>query len=160
VNDNGTLREVQGRRDWDGTWQITRVEDDGRSHFAHRRTAVNTTSMDLLDPDARPLVDFGPLLHVLVVETGLVLDGEVEELEDGEIEIGGQTVTVRRTAWTPVGGRVELAWSEDGLLLAYQVAVLGKTVQATARTVPKPPTYGQFAPIQMEMDPEQESQDL
>lgn len=142
IEENGKLREVQGRMLPDRRWLVTVTEGGKTQTWTLRASEINLSSLDLLDPSRHALLLDNRTANVLVAETGGVLPGPVEDLGEGTLTIGGEEVPVHRAAWTPETGRMELAWSMDGLLLSYETQVLGRKLKAQVTEVPPPPTFG------------------
>jgi hypothetical protein len=143
VQENGRLREVQARQGQDGRWRVVVLEADRAGSGELRASEVTLTSMDLFDPDARLRLTTAGTARVLAAETGTVLEGPVEDLGEGVVRIAGQDVAVHRWAWTPAAGRMELSWSMDGLLVAYQTTVAGKKLDATLTQAPAGLSFGE-----------------
>lgn len=142
VDDNGAIREIQGRLLPDRRWLVTVAEAGNVETYYLRGSEVNLSSLDLLDPERHQLLSREAAASVLVAETGAVMSGKVEDLGETAVRVGGEEVLAHRYAWTPETGRVELVWSLDGTLLSYQTRVLGKLVTATLEKMPPPPTFG------------------
>lgn len=142
IEENGKLREVQGRMLPDRRWLVTVTEAGQVKTWTLRASEITLSSLDLLDPVRHALLLNGASANLLVAETGGISAGAVEDLGEGALTVGGVEVMVRRAAFTPDTGRMELSWSSDGLLLAYETRVLGKAVKAVVTEVPAPLTFG------------------
>lgn len=153
IEEDGKLREVQGRLLPDRRWMVTVAEGGQVKTWYLRGSEVTLTSLDLLDPRRHLLLLDQGVASVLAAETGGVLSGAVADLGEGTLRVGGQEVSVHRAAWTPESGRMEFAWSEDGLLLSYQTTILGKAVTATVLEVPAPATFGTVDTPALQRDP-------
>lgn len=141
---NGDVQEVQARMLEDGAWQITRVRPGELDTTTLRRTQVTLSSPDLVDPEAHSRLYDGASAMVLLAETGTVSAGAVDDLGLATLSVGGQQIEAHRYAWTPPEGRVLLAWSQDGLLLDYEVSFMGKRLRAALKQLPPPPSFGEF----------------
>ena len=142
VSEGGQVREVQARQRSDGTWKVTVIEGSEVKQATLPRGQVDLSSMQLLDPVAHRELTARARASVLAVETGTLFSGLVEDLGEGQIELSDGAVSVHRWAWSPSSLRMELAWSQDGVLVAYDSQVLGRTVQARLRQVPAARSYG------------------
>lgn len=139
---NGKVSEVQGATLPDGRWQMHGVFNRRLQTWELRRTEVDLSSLDLLDPvRAKVMAELGRA-RILSAETGQIMTGPIEDLGEQVLVIRGQEVVVHRYAWTPPEGRFELAWSEDGLLLDWSITASGQTIDARLRSLPPPRAYG------------------
>lgn len=144
VDDNGTIREIQGRLLPDRRWSVSISEKGKNETYNLRPTEMGLTSLDLLDAERSRNLWGASTARVLMVETGGVLSGPVEDLGESTVKIAGEEIVVHRYAWTPETGRSEFAWTADGVLVGYQSTVLGKTLAGTLRALPLPPTMGEI----------------
>lgn len=142
IQEDGQLREVQGRQLPDRRWMVVIAEDGQVKTWYYRPSEVALTSLDLLDPRRHLLLLDQATAGVLAAETGTVLAGAVQDLGEGSVKVGGTEVPVRRASWAPETGPMLLAWSEDGLLVSYETAILGRRVTATLTEMPAPATFG------------------
>lgn len=143
IEENGALREVQGRMLPDRRWSVIVTEKGKSQTWTLRASEVSMSSLDLFDPVRHSLLLSGGPVNMLVAETGGIEPGPVEDLGEGTLTIGGQEIVVQRAAWTPSTGRMELAWSTDGLLVSYQTQVAGRTLEARLVELPPPPSFGE-----------------
>lgn len=141
---NGKVQEVQGRRGTDGKWTVTILGDGKVSTWEYRRSEVDLTTMDLLDPERPAALHDNATARVLVAEAGIIMDGLVRDLDEAKLKVAGQQVPVHRWDWAPSAGRVELSWSLDGLLVGYEAAFMGATLRARVQKVPEPRTFGEI----------------
>lgn len=151
VSLNGDRSEVQGYSLPDGRWELSGVANGHLSSWPLRRTEVDMSSLDLLDPVRSQHLTTLSTAQVLSVETGTVLRGPVTDLGERTIEIGGESVTVHVWSWQPPEGRFEFAWSQDGLLLDWQANIKGQTVHGRLQEIPPPRSYGAAAIFSSEM---------
>lgn len=147
VSDDGKVSEVQARQRSDGTWKVTVIEGREVKQATLPRGQVDLSSLQLLDPVGHRELTARSRASVLAAETGTVLSGPVEDLGEASLSIGGDTISVHRWAWTPTAGRVELAWSMDGVLVSYDSAFMGKALQARLREVPPSRTFGEIEAV-------------
>lgn len=141
---NGKVSEIQGKRLRDGRWQVNALYPDGAQQWELRRTEVDLSSLDLLDPKRPEIFKAGSRAKVLSAETGRVLTGLIEDLGEDTLTVNDQEVVVHRWAWTPPEARFELAWSEDGLLVDWSATFQGRRLDADIRELPKPRVYGEL----------------
>ena len=140
---NGKVSEIQGQRHPDGRWQINAHYPDGIQRFELRRTEVDLSTLDLLDPGRALIFRDGARARVLSAEPGRVMTGELTDLGESTLTVGDREVVVHRWAWTPPEARFELAWSEDGLLVDWSATFKGKRLDADIRELPTPRVYGE-----------------
>lgn len=160
TEEGGVTIEVQGRQLDDGSWATTITSRGRREAFTHRRLEVDLCTFDLVDPVRARRLAGRPSANVLLAETGQIVTGAVRE-ERAAVTIGGQSVPVTRLTWSPPVGALSMAYTEDGLLVAYEAAFLGKTLQARARALPPPRDYGRIdtaiapslPPVEVESEP-------
>ena len=157
---NGKVSEVQGRTLEDGRWQMHGVFDRRLQKWEVRRTEVDLSSIDLLDPVRSKQVAGMSRLRVLSAESGQIMTGLLEDLGEDVLTVGGREVVVHRYAWTPPEGRFELAWSEDGLLLDWSVSAKGQTIDARIRELPPPRAYGSIEASTMQDMPTIQEEEL
>lgn len=142
LNDMGL--EVQARRAAT-TWKVT-VNSDGREYTRDvAASAIDLSTVDLLDPESRVPISRFDAPKILSAETGDIWSGPIERLGPSEVEIDGETVPVDGYAWTPPDGRATFWYTPDGYLAKYEVTVMGKTLQGVL-TDP-PPKRADDAPI-------------
>jgi len=147
VDENGHLREIQARQRRDGVWKVTVIEDKAVKQADLPRGQVDLSTLQLLDLQAARDLTARARASVLLAETGTVMSGQVDDLGEGTVDVAGQSLPVHRWAWSPALGRMELAWSMDGVLVSYQAPWMGRTLQAKLRSVPAPRSWGQVEPV-------------
>jgi hypothetical protein len=133
---DGTRVQVQGRQDSDGSWQLTRREKGTAQEISYRRSEVDLSTFDLLDPSLRKRAVESASTDVLIAETGVVVNGPARDLGEDTVRLGGLEVPVNRWAWDPTAGAMEVAWTQDGLPVQYSLQFLGQKLTATARELP------------------------
>jgi hypothetical protein len=142
VVENGVAREVQARQNADGSWTIVRSEQGQRYASTLRRSEVDFSTVDLMDPEAwRRVADRNPGT-MLVAENGSRLVGRVQDLGQSQLNIGGDRVNAQRYSWTPDVGTMAFQWSEEGLLVGYELSFMGKKMEARLAALPAPRDWG------------------
>ena len=149
VDEDGTIREVQGRRTSDRSWRVTLVEGGETQAWKLRPSQVTLTSLDLLDPERHELLTMTADAAVLVVETGAISSGPVTDLGVARVRVGGDEVEGHRWGLDTEDGRWVMAWSSEGVLLGYETRWMGKTLTARLRALPPPASFGdvEVAPV-------------
>lgn len=142
IEQDGQLREIQGRLLPDRRWMVTLAEGGNIKTWYYRGSEITLSSLDLLDPRRHLLLLDKPTAFLLAAETGVVTSGATADLGARTLTIGGSAVDARCASFTPETGPMELCWSEEGLLLSYETSFLGREIVAIAREVPTPATFG------------------
>lgn len=133
---DGTRVQVQGRQDSEGGWVLTRREKGTAQEITYRRSEVDLSTFHLLDPSLRRAASESATTDVLIAETGVVVSGPSRDLGEDTVQLGELAVPVTRWAWDPIGGAMEVAWTQDGLPVQYSMQFLGQRLTATARELP------------------------
>lgn len=141
---NGELSEIQGRSLEDARWSVSEVRSGKLFTRELRRTEVDLSTMDLLDPIRSQSIVGRSDIKLLSAETGTVLTGVVEDLGESELTLGDRTVAIHRWGIDTNEGRMELAWDAEGLLVESSMVIRGQTVQTRLRALPPPREYGAF----------------
>ena len=141
---NGELSEIQGRSIEDDRWSVSEVRSGKLFTRELRRTEVDLSTMDLLDPVRSQLIADRSEVKLLSAETGTVLTGILEDLGEDELTLGERTVAIHRWGLDTNEGRMELAWDTEGLLVESSMVIRGQVVQARLRALPPPREYGAF----------------
>jgi hypothetical protein len=150
VDENGHIREVQALQRSDGSWRVTVIEGGRVNQGTLAAGQVSLTSLGLLDPVGYRDLTGNTRVQVLAAETGTLLSGNVEALGESTLQLGATPVRVNRWAWTSEAGRVELAWTEEGVLASWQSSFMGRPVEGLLREAPAARSYGsveELAPV-------------
>lgn len=144
VSVNGDLSEIQGRTIDSGRWKVSEIRSGKHSTRELRRTEVDLSTMDLLDPVRSQIITDLTRVQLLSAETGDVLIGVLEDLGEGDLTVGDRTVAVHRWGVDTPEGRVELAWDAEGLLLESSMVIRGQVIETRLKEIPPPREYGAF----------------
>lgn len=150
VDENGSIREVQAHQRSDGSWRVTVIDGGKVSQGTLAPGQVSLTSLGLLDPVGYRDLTGRSQASLLAAETGTLLSGTVEDLGEATLQLGGTRVQVNRWAWTSEAGRVELSWTEEGVLAAWRSSFMGRPLEGVLKQAPPARTYGSIealAPI-------------
>lgn len=134
---NGDRVSVQGRQTPDGGWALTRVDAKGSQDIDYRRSEASISTFHLLDPSLRNAASEATRATVLIAETGTMASGPSRLERESEVKVGGQVVPVSRWTWDPPGGRMDVAWSTDGVPVQYSLQFLGQRLVATLTELPE-----------------------
>ncbi len=135
IDENGSLREVQGR--WTpAAWLVT-VNADGRARTVEMPlNRIDISTGDLIDPGTSLTLNHFAEVRVLSAETGEVASGPVSELGISDLTIAGEQVQVTGYAWDNSQGRSAFYYSPDGFLVRYETQLLGVPMIATLVAAP------------------------
>lgn len=148
VEQDGVRTQIQGTELPGGGWRLVVEDAAGVKERTLAREEARISSLDLWDPSRnRVLTAPGPVA-IVMVETGDVLAGTVDEGQPGQIKVGAQKVPVTRYTVNGGVGKAKFDLDESGLLLRSEVQWLGGTVIATARDAPPPRTFGEVETIE------------
>ncbi len=140
---NGETVEIQARQDPSGTWLVTAITKGSIQQLSYRSMDVDLTGLDLFDPVRHKLLDpERGQASLLMAETGTLLSGSVAARGAGQVQVGQEAVPADQVEWRPVTGPVSLSYNLDGLLVGYEVQILGKTLTARLRSMPPPRAWG------------------
>ena len=110
-------------------------------------SSVQLSSLELVDPVRHRELTGRARAEVLAAETGTLLVGLVADLGEGTVEVGGQALPVHRWQWSPAAGQVELAWTPEGILVAYETDWMGMELSARLRAAPEARSFGEIGTI-------------
>lgn len=147
VDENGHIREVQALQRSDGSWRVTVIEGGRVNQGTLGAGQVSMTSLGLMDPVGYRDLTGNTQVHMLAAETGTLLSGTVESLGESTLQLGPTRLQVNRWAWTSEAGRVELAWTEEGVLASWQSSFMGRPVEGILREAPAARSYGNIEAI-------------
>lgn len=142
IDQSGSISQVQGIELPGGGWRVIVADGAGVRESALTASGARLTSLDLLDPGRTPLLGGGGDLALLLVETGEVLTGTLDEGATGTTKVAGQKVPVTRYTAQGAGGTAKFDVDQNGILVKSEIRWLGGTVSAVAREVPPPRSYG------------------
>ena len=107
-----------------------------------RRSQADLCTLDLLDPKLHARLLQRSRVRLLDHTTGAVVEGLAEDLGEVTIQIGEQTIPVRRSTLT-VGGHVwQWDWNLEGVLVRYDTRLGELPLSARAAEPPPPRQWG------------------
>jgi hypothetical protein len=135
IDEDGALREVQGRWSPSAWWVVTTA--DGRSRTVEVPiNRIDLSTVDLVDPGSGLQLARFDEARILSAETGEILSGPVSELGISDIMIGATSVQVSGFAWDSPQGRSSFFYSADGFLVRYETQMLGVPMEAQLEQPP------------------------
>ena len=139
---SGRITEVNARRMSDGSWFVNITQGGEMQSEALRRSQADLCTLDLLDPKLHARLLHRSRVRLLDHTTGAVLEGEAEDLGEVTIQIGEDTVPVRRST-LKVGEHIwQWDWNLEGLLVRYDVRIGGQPLSARVNQPPPPRQWG------------------
>tara|TARA_B110000037_G_scaffold207840_1_gene255247 strand:- start:1744 stop:2529 length:786 start_codon:yes stop_codon:yes gene_type:complete len=140
LSENGRLSQIQMVSSSLG-WNVNHARDGVGWTTPLPESAIDATSMTLVDPGAAGFLDGHQTLRVLSAESGTVISGTLENLGEQTIAIDGTVITSQSWVWHAGDGDVHLYYGEHGHLLKYTVDVYGQTLDATLLRAPSARSY-------------------
>ena len=140
LSENGRLSQIQLVAS-SGGWSVNHARDGVGWSVPLPESAVDATSMTLVDPGASGFLDGRRGLRVLSAESGTVISGSLEDLGQQTVVIGGEVLSAQSWVWHAGAGDVLLYYGPHGHLLKYSLAVFGQTLDATLSEVPSERSY-------------------
>jgi len=149
ISVNGQVTELQGKQKKDGTWAVNQIISGKVTKKEYSRNGLHAFSLELFDPGQISRWEEGDRFRFLSLESGEldVLEGTWSskgqfQLTNAYESISGQKLSIK----TDKGG-LEALWSHTGLLIDWSLTISGIRVDADIRDIPKPPQFGEIAPM-------------
>jgi|GEM_PF-1447849 len=140
LSENGNLSQIQLVSSSNG-WSVNHARDGVGWSIPLPETAVDATSLTLVDPGAVGFLEGLRGLRVLSAESGTVISGTLENRGLSSVSVGGEMLSVQSWVWHAGEGDVALYYGEHGHLIRYSVDVLGQTLDATLTEAPSARSY-------------------
>jgi hypothetical protein len=140
LSENGRLSQIQLVAS-SGGWSVNHARDGVGWSVPLPESAVDATSMTLVDPGAAGFLEGRNGLRVLSAESGTVISGSLDSLGPQTVVIGGEAVSAQSWVWHAGEGDVQLYYGPHGHLLKYSVDVFGQTLNATLSEAPRARSY-------------------
>ena len=141
VSLNGKNFELQGRNRSNQSWVIHEIVPSGVLKQEYSAYEVQGISLALFDPgQANKWTESSQNFYQ--IETGDVWSGEWHSEKETSISNNGQTIYGREARYHSTKGDVVAGWSTEGIMLNWQLKIMGVTLDATLRNLPANPDFG------------------
>mgnify|MGYP001252254242 CR=1 FL=1 len=142
VSLNGQVLEFQGKQLPSRDWIIYEMTKNGKEKKEFKSYQLDTVSLALFDPGQAENWQGGRFSKIYHLEMGNVWSGQWENIDESTITVGSQSVIGRQVRYNSPEGAASLAWSDTGLLIDWQLDILGITLDADIRSLPELPQFG------------------
>ena len=143
VSVNDKRFELQGKNLSNQSWVIHEIMPSGVLKKELGADEVQAISLALFDPGQAHRWKEGrqSFYHL---EMGDVWSGEWHSSNETSISNNGQSIFGREIRYHANEGDLEMAWSTEGILIDWQVQVMGLTLDANLRNIPAMPDFGEI----------------
>jgi hypothetical protein len=142
VSINDKRFELQGKNLSNQSWIIHEIVPSGVLKKEYSAYDVEAISLALFDPGQSHKWTEGHQ-SIYHVEMGDVWSGEWHSAKESSISNNGVSVFGREIRYHSEQGDVEAAWSSEGILIDWNVKLMGVTLDATLRNIPEMPDFGE-----------------
>ena len=133
--------ELQGKSRSNQSWVIHEILPSGVLKQEYSSTDVQSISLALFDPGQTNKWSEG-YQSFYQIETGDVWSGEWHSEKETSISNNGEIVHGREARFHSSKGDMVMGWSTEGIVLNWQLKILGVTLDATLRNLPANPDFG------------------
>ena len=141
VSLNGQNFELQGKSLPNQSWVIHEVLPSGVLKQEYTPSEVQGISLALFDPGQANKWSEGPQ-DFYQIETGDVWSGEWHSGKETSISNNGESIYGREVRYHSSKGDVVAGWSSEGIMLNWQLKIMGVILDATLRNLPDNPNFG------------------
>lgn len=141
VSLNGKNFELQGKSRPNQSWVIHEILPSGVLKQEYSATEIQGISLALFDPGQANRWSEG-YQSFYQIETGDVWSGEWHSEKETSISNNGETIYGREARYHSNNGDVVAGWSSEGIVLNWQLKIMGITLDATLRNLPASPDFG------------------
>ena len=138
IEQSGRPKEIQGRRAGAG-WQVSIVDKGRARSWTLDADAVDLSTVDLFNPNARTHLTRLQHVRMLSAETGDILEGDIRSMGPTRLHIAGRNVEVQGYALESEDTKATFYFNGDGLLVKYEMYLIGLSMTGT---LSKPPPKG------------------
>jgi hypothetical protein len=142
VSLNGTNFELQGKSRSNQSWIVHEILPSGVLKHEYSAYEVQGISLALFDPGQSNQWTEGHQ-SFYQIETGDVWSGEWHSEKESSISNNGESILGRQSRYHSDKGDLVAAWSSEGLLLDWELKIMGVTLDATLRNLPAKPDFGE-----------------
>jgi hypothetical protein len=143
VSINDESFEIQGKQRSNNVWTINQILPSGIHRQQFSPNELTDISLALFDPGQAMQWRTGQQ-SIYEVETGSVWTGDWSSLGEHSITNQDTAVYGRKMRFHGHRGDWTGTWSTEGLLIDWSLTVIGVTVDATLRSIPDLPQFGEI----------------
>lgn len=141
VSINDKNFELQGKSRSNQSWVVHEILPSGVLKQEYSATDVQGVSLALFDPGQANKWTEG-YQSFYQIETGDVWSGEWHSEKETSISNNGEIVHGREARYHSSKGSVVMGWSTEGIVLNWQLKIMGVTLDAALRNLPANPDFG------------------
>lgn len=135
--------EIQGRQRSNRTWVMNEIMPSGVLKHVFSPSEIQDISLALFDPGQATHWRTGPQ-SFYEVETGSVWSGEWHDLGERSIQNNADVVFGRTARHNSNQGDWTGTWSNEGVLIDWELSIMGFTLNAKLRNIPAMPNFGEI----------------
>lgn len=135
--------ELQGKQRSNRTWVINEILPSGVLKHVFSPADIQDISLALFDPKQSDLWRSGPQ-SIYEVEMGTIWSGDWTELGEQSIQNNDKSVYGRTLRYHSDQGEMTGTWSNEGLLIDWELSIMGITLDAKLRNIPDNPNFGEI----------------
>ncbi|MEC7985767.1 MAG: hypothetical protein VX278_11435 [Myxococcota bacterium] len=142
---NEQITEIQGKKAKNGNWIVHQISNTALKKTEYRRGEVSAISLELFDPGQVDFWQPQDSYQLLVLE-GLdpfIIQGVWSE-EKGNLSAEIQSLAAKQLQGKSKEGVLNAVWSDAGMLIDWDVAIMGVELNANIRSVPPAPNFGEI----------------
>lgn len=142
VSVNDKIFEFQGKQLPSRDWIIYEMTEAGKEKTVYKSYQLDTVSLALFDPGQAQNWQGGRFSKIYHIEMGDVWSGKWENIDESTISIGTQSIVGRKVRYETPSGAANISWSDTGLLIDWELEILGVRLDADIRSLPDLPQFG------------------
>ena len=135
--------ELQGRQRSNKTWVINEILPSGVLKHVFSPADIQDISLALFDPRQSAQWRSGTQ-SIYEVEMGTIWSGEWTELGEQHIQNNEASLYGRTVRYNSEQGEMTGTWSNEGLLIDWELSIMGITLDAKLRNIPESPNFGEI----------------
>lgn len=135
--------ELQGKQRSNRTWVINEILPSGVLKHVFSPADIQDISLALFDPRQSDQWRAGTQ-SIYEVEMGTIWSGEWTELGEQSIQNNDTSVYGRTVRYQSDQGEMTGTWSNEGLLIDWDLSIMGVTLDAKLRNIPENPSFGEI----------------
>ena len=141
---NDQITEVQGKRSKEGNWLVHQISAKNLKKTEYRRAQVSAISLELFDPARSELWQSQESYQILVIEAlePFIMQGSWEKAETKVVNTEIRSLAAKKLKGKSKDGILNAVWSDDGMLIDWDIAIMGIELHADIRSAPQSPNFG------------------